>query len=227
MSHCLAIDTSTRRTGLALAADGLLEWRRFSPPRTAGAHLLPAIHDMLSAYAVSPADLDLIVLANGPGSFTGLRIGLATAKGLAFGARAALVPVSTLEVLAWQAPTREARVLPLIEARRGEVFTAGWRRRGESLVQEEETRRVAIAALLEEAPDDAYLLGPALVAQRAAFLATDRHLALAADADCELSLPWLVDLGLRRWERQGGEDPDLLEPDYLFDFQPTAGKARA
>ena len=95
------------------------------------------------------------------------------------------------------------------------------------MVQEEETRRVAISALLEEAPDDAFLLGPALIAQRAAFLATDRHLALAADADCELSLPWLVDLGLRRWERQGGEDPDLLEPDYLFDFQPTAGKARA
>jgi tRNA threonylcarbamoyladenosine biosynthesis protein TsaB len=227
MPLCLAIDTSTRQTGVALADGELLEWRRFSPPREAGTHLLPAIHDMLQGHGRAPEELDVVIVAIGPGSFTGLRIGLATAKGLAHGGRAALVPVSTLETLAWQAPTRAASVLPLVEARRGEVFTARWRRLGEALIAEEDPRRVAIADLLAEAPDDALLIGPALAARRADFLATGRHLALAGDADCALSLPWLVELGMRRWERQGGEDPDLLEPDYLFEFQPTPAKARA
>jgi tRNA threonylcarbamoyladenosine biosynthesis protein TsaB len=85
MPVCLAIDTSTRQTGLALAVDGLLELRRFAPPRNAGQWLLPAVADMLEAYGLKAEQLDLIVLANGPGSFTGLRIGLASAKGLALG----------------------------------------------------------------------------------------------------------------------------------------------
>jgi tRNA threonylcarbamoyladenosine biosynthesis protein TsaB len=137
------------------------------------------------------------------------------------------VPVSTLDVLAWQAPTRQARVFPLVEARRGEVFTACWLRQGETLAPLEEPRRAEIGVLLEELPDDAFLIGPALLSQRPSFLATERHVALAPDPDCALSLPWLIELGLRRWERQGGEDPEQLEPDYLFEFQPTPGKARA
>jgi tRNA A37 threonylcarbamoyladenosine modification protein TsaB len=130
-------------------------------------------------------------------------------------------------VLAWQAPTRQGHVLPLVEARRGEVFTAAWRRRGETLAQTTAPCRKEIATLLAEAPDDTLFIGPALLVQREAFLATGRHLELAPDPDCLLSLPWLVELGLRRWERLGGEDPVSLEPDYLFEFQPTPGKARA
>lgn len=227
MPVCLAIDTSTRHTGVALRAGAVLAFRRFSPPLNAGEQLLPAIHELLQAYHVGPGDLDLIVLANGPGSFTGLRIGLATAKGLAFQGKAALVPVSTLETLAWQAPTRRGHVFPLMDARRGEVFSACWRREGESLIPLEETRRLPIPDLLATLPADALLLGPSLLEQRAAFLDTGHHPQLAEDPDCLLSLPWLLRLGERRWERQGGEDPDSLEPDYLFDFQPTPGKVRA
>ncbi|MFA7330262.1 MAG: tRNA (adenosine(37)-N6)-threonylcarbamoyltransferase complex dimerization subunit type 1 TsaB [Candidatus Delongbacteria bacterium] len=227
MPVCLAIDTSTRHTGLALQAGGALELRRFAPQRNAGELLLPAIHELLAGCGLAAQDLDVIVLANGPGSFTGLRIGLATAKGLAFGGRAALVPVSTLEVLAWQAPTRQGHVFPLMDARRGEVFSACWRRQGESLLPVDEVRRVPIPDLLASLPDDALLLGPSLLEQRAAFLDAERHPQLAEDPDCQLALPWLLRLGERRWERQGGEDPDSLEPDYLFDFQPTPGKVRA
>jgi tRNA threonylcarbamoyl adenosine modification protein YeaZ len=189
--------------------------------------LLPAIHELLSGYGIRPAELDFIVLANGPGSFTGLRIGLATAKGLAFGSKTALVPVSTLDVLAWQAPTRAGHVFPLMDARRGEVFTACWRRQAESLVPLEEPRRIPIPDLLASLPADALLLGPSLLEHREAFLDVGHHPQLAEDPDCLLSLPWLLRLGQRQWERQGGEDPDSLEPQYLFDFQPTPGKVRA
>jgi len=226
MPVSLAIDTSTRHTGVALRAGSLLATRRFSPPPSAGEGLLPQVDDLLRGFGLSAGEVDVIVLANGPGSFTGLRIGLATAKGLALGGRAALVPVSTLEVLAWQAPTRSGLVWPLMDARRGEVFTQPWRRDGATLAPLCDPRRVAVETLLAEVPEDGLLLGPTLLEQRAAFLGAS-HIQLADDPDCLLSLPWLLRLGERRWERQGGEDPDSLEPDYLFEFTPTPGKARA
>jgi tRNA threonylcarbamoyladenosine biosynthesis protein TsaB len=226
MPVCLAIDTSTRHTGIALRAGGMLATRRFSPPPTAGEGLLPQLDELLRGHGLGPGDLDLVVLANGPGSFTGLRIGLATAKGLALGGRAALVPVSTLEVLAWQAPTREGSVWPLVDARKGEVFTQPWRRNGGNLTVQGDPRRMAIDELCGEVPEGALLVGPTLLEQRPAFLAAT-GLQLADDPDCLLSLTWLLRLGERRWERQGGEDPDSLEPDYLFEFTPTPGKVRA
>ena len=226
MPVSLAIDTSTRHTGVALRAGALLAVRRFSPPPSAGEGLLPQVDELLRGFGLAADGLDVIILANGPGSFTGLRIGLATAKGLALGGRAALVPVSTLEVLAWQAPTRAGTVWPLMDARKGEVFTQPWRRDGATLAPLGDPRRVAVETLLAEVPEGGLLVGPTLLEQRAAFLGAS-HIQLADDPDCLLSLPWLLRLGERRWERQGGEDPDSLEPDYLFEFTPTPGKARA
>lgn len=223
---CLALDTTTRLTGLCLWQGGALEMRRFAPPLTAGGHLLPAVDAMLGARGLRAGELDLVCLANGPGSFTGLRIGLATAKGLVYGSGAALLPLSTLEVLAWQAPLQEGLVCPVVEARRGEVFTAVWQRKHGMAVALEGPRRVEHARMAEDLPKGALILGPALAAQREAFTPLAPRLSLAQDADCMLSLPWLVQLALARWGEAGGVDPDELEPDYLFDFTPTPGKAR-
>ncbi len=223
---CLALDTTTRLTGICLWQGGVLELRRFAPPLTAGAQLLPAVDAMLGARDLKTADLDLVCLANGPGSFTGLRIGLATAKGLVYGGGAALLPLSTLEVLAWQAPVMDAPICPVVEARRGEVFTATYQRRAEGPVLLEAPRRVEIARLADEVPEGAWMIGPAVATQRDAFAIHGPRLALADDADCQLALPWLAQLALRRWAMAGGVDPDELEPDYLFDFTPTPGKAR-
>ncbi len=80
--------------------------------------------------------------------------------------------------------------------------------------------------MAEDLPAGALVLGPALAAQREAFTPLVPRLSLAHDADCTLSLPWLTQLALARWSEAGGVDPDELEPDYLFDFTPTPGKAR-
>lgn len=222
----LAIDTSTSVTGVALAGGSLLELQRFAPPAQAGVALAPAIESLLARQGFAPGDLELIVLAAGPGSFTGLRIGFSTAKGLAFGCGASLAAVSTLETLAWQAPTREGLVVPVVEARKDEVHCGAWRRRGATLVRERAPERVAVAALLEGLPDDALLVGPAVESLRSAALHLDRHLALADGPANALSLEWLLDLGRQRFARHGGDDPATLEPDYLHAFQPTQGRGR-
>jgi tRNA threonylcarbamoyladenosine biosynthesis protein TsaB len=114
-SLVLALDTATPAASVALARDGELIGERRS---RASAVLADADH-LLRDQALSPGDLDGIAVGTGPGSFTGLRIGLAAARGLALALDVPVAGVSTLEALAAATPG----ALPVIDARRGEVFT--------------------------------------------------------------------------------------------------------
>jgi tRNA threonylcarbamoyladenosine biosynthesis protein TsaB len=124
----LGFDTSTAAaSACVLRADG--EWFEVAPPPERlgrppahASELMPAVAEVMSRADVDWGDLDAIGVGVGPGMFTGLRIGIATARGLARGSGLPLRPVSSLAALAAgiEAPLR----LPLIDARRGEVFGA-------------------------------------------------------------------------------------------------------
>jgi tRNA threonylcarbamoyladenosine biosynthesis protein TsaB len=122
----LGLDTATADTAVAAVADGELLFEASVAPAEAGrpqhaTRLLPEI-DRAAAAAGGWQSLDLIAVGVGPGSFTGLRIGIATARALAGGSGLSLRPVSSLAALA-QGIEGELR-LPLIDARRGELFAA-------------------------------------------------------------------------------------------------------
>ena len=117
----LAIDTSCANAGVCLMRDGnVLGAVSQADKRTHSVKLLPEIQALLEACGLSPADPDLFAVTTGPGSFTGVRIGAATAKMLAYAAGKPLVGVNTLDVLAGETDPARARdeyVLSLIDAR--------------------------------------------------------------------------------------------------------------
>jgi tRNA threonylcarbamoyladenosine biosynthesis protein TsaB len=122
----LAINTSTLQFSLAvmrmdgeLAAECLL-----SASRRHFGELFPAIVFLLNTSHTNLSDLRAVAVAAGPGSFTGLRVGLSTAKGVCHGLGIPLIAVSTLEALAHQLPFSSLPVSPVIDSRRGEIFTA-------------------------------------------------------------------------------------------------------
>jgi tRNA threonylcarbamoyladenosine biosynthesis protein TsaB len=125
----LALDTATSATAVAvLGAGGPVELRDDPEPGQRPRHaqqLLPLAQAALERAGATFSDLDRIVVGTGPGSFTGLRIGLATARALALAAGAELVGVSTLRVLAAGADGSGV-IAPVLDARRGEVFVAAW-----------------------------------------------------------------------------------------------------
>jgi tRNA threonylcarbamoyladenosine biosynthesis protein TsaB len=131
----LALETSGGEASVALLrGDALLGERRAPAGRPGSERLLPTLDRLLRAAGVAVGDLDAFAVAAGPGSFTGLRVGIATLKGLAFGSRAPVAAVGTLDALALRAPRGRDAVVAVLDARRGEVYAASFARTGEGPV---------------------------------------------------------------------------------------------
>src|SRR4030042_498641 len=119
----LALDTSTEKGSLALAEDDrLLAESSLPSPGTYLQRLLPGVEELLQTAGRSLKEVGAIAVSQGPGNFTGLRIGLATAKGLAWALSCPLVPVPTLEALAAPFPYQPHPVAVLMDAKREEVY---------------------------------------------------------------------------------------------------------
>ena len=127
----LAIETATPAQSVALVEDDrLLAELSYEARGNRGGVLLPTVDQVLKKAGVAARDLDTVAVSVGPGSFTGLRVGLATAKGLALGSGARLVGVPTLEALAEGYAYADGTICALLDAYRGEVYMAVFRRNG-------------------------------------------------------------------------------------------------
>lgn len=162
----VALDTSTLTLALALVrrVDGkilALEEEALGPPRKQSDLLPGALKELLERHHVSLESLEGIAVGLGPGSFTGLRIGLATAKGLAYAAGIKVAGVSSLAALALAGPPG-APIFPCAMARQGELYVGAYRRDGDQLEQTgpEEAMSPEQLACVLKAREGAIALGP-------------------------------------------------------------------
>ncbi len=127
MTAILALDTADRTAGVAVAVDGEVVARvvERAAPRH-GARLMDLVASCLRGAGVGRGGLTAVAVTRGPGSFTGLRVGLATAKGLALGLGIPVVGVSTLEALARSAFPWPGLVVPVLDARKHQVYGGAW-----------------------------------------------------------------------------------------------------
>lgn len=130
MSRIILIETSTSLCSTALVEDGKVVCERLSDePRAHASKTALFVSEMLSEKGLKVSDCDAVAVSKGPGSYTGLRVGVSTAKGLCFGAGIPMISVGTLDTLVWQALdgnmlTEGCRyIIPMIDARRMEVYT--------------------------------------------------------------------------------------------------------
>jgi len=162
----LGLDTSTTTASIAVL-DGdrvLATATRNTHRRTAD--VLVAVDEACRTAGVTPYQLDAIAVGAGPGSFTGLRIGMATAKGIAFATHRPLWAVSSLAALAVEAP-RDGVIVAVLDARKGEIFAGTFDKHGDTVTPLGPERVLAPAAL--SVPEGAVVVGdvPALCAHAA------------------------------------------------------------
>lgn len=130
MSRIILIETSTSLCSTALVEDGKVVCERISDePRAHASKTALFVSEMLSEKGLKVSDCDAVAVSKGPGSYTGLRVGVSTAKGFCFGAGIPMISVGTLDTLVWQAldgnmlPEGCRYIIPMIDARRMEVYT--------------------------------------------------------------------------------------------------------
>ena len=159
----LAFESSAKAASVALVRDGKLvsqvsQCSGLTHSRT----LLPMAEDMLKNTELSLKDVDLLAVAHGPGSFTGIRIGVSTVKGLAWAGEKPCVGVSTLEAMAWHGLARGGLICPVMDARRSQVYNALFEIREGKPVRLTQDRPIALrdlAAELKEQSRPAFLIG--------------------------------------------------------------------
>jgi tRNA threonylcarbamoyl adenosine modification protein YeaZ len=213
----LAIDTSTDSTSLAIVRDGQivteLTWQCL---KNHSVELMPRLNQLLEQAGLNPNSIKGIIVARGPGSFNGLRVGVSTAKGLAFSLGVPLAGISTLEATAYQHSEGGLPVCPITSAGRGEIATALFQQRDDdwcrvmeehitkvgSLLSKITTRTIFCGELTEDIMEEirhklgrkAIIPSPASRLRRAGFLA---------------------ELGIKRLSAGDCDPPATLQPIYL------------
>jgi tRNA threonylcarbamoyladenosine biosynthesis protein TsaB len=221
----LAIESSTDWLSVALLrGEDVVLLRESEEGRQHASALLPTIDAVLSSEGLGLDDLDAIGVANGPGSFTSLRIGLATVKGLGFDRALVGIGVSTLEAMALSvleagSQGRDAEVVALLDARRGEWYAGGWSQPagpGSLPIATLPEGLYAPRQLAEDLADEAVLMTPEPPQWRRAFEAASVPLSRVVEG--RLARPradWVGRVAQRRLVGGEGVPVSMLEARYL------------
>jgi tRNA threonylcarbamoyladenosine biosynthesis protein TsaB len=161
MSRALAIETSGRAGSVALVRDGdVVAGGHFAQGLQHAARMLPMIDDLMKKVGWSPRDIEEVYVSVGPGSFTGLRIGVTLAKTMALATGVKLVAVPSLRVLVDNAPREAQHVIVVLDAKRDQIFTARFERTSDGgWIERVSPRLSSLAEMLAESPRPVYLLG--------------------------------------------------------------------
>ena len=147
----LAFESSAKAAGVAVLDDGRLLAEYFqNSGQTHSRTLMQMAEDLLDNCDLTPRDIDACAVADGPGSFTGVRIGVAAAKGFAWGREIPCYGVSTLEAMARSAACLGGVICCCMDARRAQVYNAVFERCGETLVRLREDRAISLDDLCED-----------------------------------------------------------------------------
>ena len=221
----LAIETATEACSVALWIDGEVRERFGIVPRQHAELALPWAEQLLAESGFAKSQLDAIAVGRGPGAFTGVRLAVALAQGIALALDRPVVPVSTLAALAFpsplvgeggaQAPGEGANILAAIDARMGEIYVAAFRRDGDSIIPTSD--EIVIAPAQYDLPEGEGWIGVGTGFAAADGVLQSRFGSRFASMDAT-ALPHAADvarLGVSAFANGGGLAPERLEPAYL------------
>lgn len=212
----LAIDTSTRFLSLALhSGDQLVAEVTWRSANYHTVELGPSIAAMLRQAGIGPSDLRAIAVALGPGSFTGLRIGLAVAKGLALANKTPLIGVPTLDIVAASIGPEDIPLCAILQAGRGRICAGYYRWRDGSWQADGEATLTAWEGVLSDLDSPTLFVGE-IDPAGAKLLRRRRTKAYLLDPAADLRRAgFLAELGWERFKRNQFSDPAMLAPIYL------------
>lgn len=214
--NILAIDTATNVMGIALTKEGMLTGELVTNlQKNHSIRLMPGIDFLMNETSMSPGDLDRIIVSKGPGSYTGIRIGLSTAKAMAWALDVPIIGVSSLEQLAFQGRNSNKLISPFIDARRDSVFAGLYRFQDEKLslvVEEQHVKMSDWLKLLEKQQEQILFVSPDIVLYKEEITRTLGDLAIVPGNSYQMSRPSdLIEIGKYKEE----DEVHALVPNYI------------
>ena len=224
MNYILHIDTTTKKCSVALAQDGelMIQKELLSEEFSHSEQLHPFIEEVLKESGLKSSPLSAIAISKGPGSYTGLRIGVAAAKGLCFALDLPLIALNTLEIMVQPYEVSPySFIIPMLDARRMEVYTAIF----------DETKKWIQETMAEVLTENTFT---SIVNEQSCLIIGDGaikfktlHPKINASYTNEIHYPVAKDMITLAWKKFNAkefEDLAYFEPFYLKDFQTTPPK---
>ena len=227
-TRLILIETSTELCSAALSVgDNIVSCKESSEPKSHASMTAVFVKELLDENGIGIQDCDAVCVSMGPGSYTGLRVGVSTAKGLCFGAKKPLIAVGTLDTLVYQAivenllPDGCRHVIPMIDARRMEVYTAVFSPDGQALT--ETKPEIITESSFREILDE----GPALfIGDGAGKCSTVINHPNATFVQCCPKASSMLVPALKALKEKRFQDVAYFEPFYLKEFVATTGKKK-
>jgi tRNA threonylcarbamoyladenosine biosynthesis protein TsaB len=212
----LAIDTSTRVVGISLydgyQVAGEYIWNSHDYHTV---ELAPAIAEILHRAKITASELEALAVALGPGSFTGLRIGLALAKGMALAGHLPLIGIPTLDVLAAAQPAVDLPLAAVLRAGRGRLAVGWYLCKGGKWHSTDELEVMTAETLRNSIRKPTIVVGELTEAERLYFKRNNKTAILVSPAQSLRRPSFLAELAWRRWLAGEIDDPATLSPFYL------------
>ena len=230
MERLILIETSTALCSAALAEDGVItSYRESSAPKAHASLTAVFIQEMLEEKGLTIADCDAVCVSKGPGSYTGLRVGVSTAKGLCFGSGKPLIAISTLDILVAQAqiPDNLKYIVPMVDARRMEVYAAVYEIAAQAGNDVRQITETAPAIIDENSYSDILEKGKVLFIGDGAGKCADviKH-PNASFLQCWPKASAMLEPAMKAYKEKRFEDVAYFEPFYLKEFVATVSKKK-
>ncbi|HET6202264.1 MAG TPA: tRNA (adenosine(37)-N6)-threonylcarbamoyltransferase complex dimerization subunit type 1 TsaB [Planctomycetota bacterium] len=229
----VALETSGPPGSAAAAAGGRVAEISLETSAAHGRDLLPALRECLARVGARPGEIDLVLVGTGPGSYTGLRVGIAAAKTIAFARGCPILALPSVEAIAAETPPGETLVAVAVDAKRGEVFASLHERTGAEPEEGERfegrgamrcrqsPRLLSLSALVRLAGGGTLVLGDGALLH--ARVLREAGLRVGDEALARPHAGILLRLGLRAFAARGGDLPESVKPLYL---RPSAAEEK-
>lgn len=222
MEKFLLIETSTDACSVALAEGEKIIASEYIQEYKAHARLLvPMVENVLKSASVSLSECSAVAVSEGPGSYTGLRVGVSSAKGLCYGAGIALIGVPTLDILAQmgieKATGKSSVIVPMLDARRMEVYCAEYNANGDRIsdVRAEILDENSYNDLFDKY-DQVIFIGDGAGKFRSSL--SEEKLSKSVIIECRPDARFMAVPSILRWNKKEFKDIAYFEPFYLKDF---------
>ena len=212
----LGIDTTTARLCLGLYIDGQFYEYSLQTGRNLSVLLVPTIQRVIGALGLKIADIDYFACGLGPGSFTGMRIGLATIKGLSVVKNKPVVGISTLDILAKNALVKDRLIVTALDARRGLIYCSAYKYEQGSLKRKSGYMLLSLDELVKKFPRKVIILGDAVALYSDALLARIKNAAVLDKDYWIVQAHNLMELALAKIKAKQFSSALTIKPIYLY-----------